>query len=194
MKRLTVISLALCAACWSLRAQTPVERVYVSTDRNAYIAGDAVWCSLFCLDENGRLSPRSAVAYLELVSTDGTAAEAKIGLLEGRGAGSFRIPVTTPTGTYRLVAYTAVNAAEEGTPWMAGSRLLSVYTTTSAARVVGGVEILDEAKYAALEKPSAENVGGLTLSTNVRQRQNATAVLSLRNVGPDASVSLSIRH
>ena len=194
MKRLTVILLALLSAGWALRGASPVERVYIATDRTAYIAGDALWCSLFCLDGNGRLSPQSAVAYVELVSTDGTAAEAKIGLLEGRGAGSFRIPVTTPTGTYRLIAYTAVNAAEEGTPWMAGSRLVSVYNTTSTARVSGGVDLLDAAKYEALERPSEEKFGELSLSTNVRPRRNATSTLSIRNMGPDASVSLSIYH
>ena len=65
----------------SLQAQT--ERVFVLTDRSAYLSGERVWCSLFCLDENGRLSLRSAVAYVELVSAEGTAEEVKIGLLGG---------------------------------------------------------------------------------------------------------------
>ena len=151
MKKLMITILALSAAL--LAGAVPVERIYVSTDRDVYIAGDAVWCSLTCLDGNGRFSNESAVSYLELVSTDGTVCTAKIGLLEGRGAGSFRIPVTTPTGTYRLVAYTAVNASEEGEPWMAGSRLLTVFNTTSSARVLNGVEILDEAAYGALQQP-----------------------------------------
>ena len=113
MKKLIISILALSAGILA-GAAVPVERIYVSTDRDVYIAGDAVWCSLTNLDGNGRFSNESAVSYLELVSTDGTVCTAKIGLLEGRGAGSFRIPDTTPTGTYRLVAYTAVNAAEEG--------------------------------------------------------------------------------
>ena len=98
-KILLSISALVFAGMMSLAA--PVERIYLSTDRSVYLAGDAVWCSLTCLDENGRFSNASAVSYVELVSTEGTACTAKIGLLEGRGAGSFRIPVTTPTGTYR---------------------------------------------------------------------------------------------
>ena len=123
MKRTAIFFLCLLAAGMAA-AQVPVERIYVSTDREVYLAGDAVWCSLSCLDGNGRFSNESAVSYVELVSGDGTVCTAKIGLLEGRGAGSFRIPASTPTGTYRLVAYTAVNAAETGTPWKAGSRSL----------------------------------------------------------------------
>ena len=186
--------LALCAGILQGAAAVPVERIYVSTDREVYVAGDAVWCSLTCLDGNGRFSNESAVSYLELVSTAGTACTAKIGLLEGRGAGSFRIPVTAPTGTYRLVAYTAVNAGEEGTPWMAGSRLLTVFNTTSAARVPDGVEILDESAYESLPQPEAAPQGALQLSARTRLPKGAAAALVLSNGGSRASVSLSVRH
>ena len=172
----------------------PVERIYVSTDRNVYLAGDAVWCSLTCLDGNGRFSNESAVSYLELVSLDGTVCTAKIALLEGRGAGSFRIPVSTPTGTYRLVAYTAVNAVEDGAPWLAGSRLLTVFNSTSSARISDGVEILDEADYEARKPAETPSEGSLELSTRVRLPRNASAVVTLHNAGTAASVSLSVHH
>ena len=172
----------------------PVERIYVSTDRDVYLAGDAVWCSLTCLDENGRFSNASAISYLELVSGDGTACTAKIGLLEGRGAGSFRIPVTVPTGTYRLIAYTAVNAAEDGKPWQAGSRLLTIFNSTSLARVADGVEILDEASYEARKPALTAPEGSLELSGRIRLPKDSPAVINLNNPGGKASVSLSVYH
>ena len=70
--RKTLLTLALLAFAGTVAAQTPVERLYVSTDRNVYLAGDAVWCSLTDLDENGLFSNASAVSYLELISEDGT--------------------------------------------------------------------------------------------------------------------------
>lgn len=188
---LTITFLAIARA---VAAQAPVERLYVSTDRNVYLAGDAVWCSLTDLDENGRISSASAVSYLELISEDGTACTAKIGLLEGRGAGSFRIPVSTPTGTYRLVAYTAVNAAEQGKPWMAGSRLLTVFNSTSGARVSNGVEILDEQAYEALVPEAVVPEGSLKLSSRIRVPKGAPTVLTLHSAGPAASLSLSVFH
>ena len=172
----------------------PVERIYVSTDRDVYLAGDAVWCSLTCLDENGRFSNASAISYLELVSGDGTACTAKIGLLEGRGAGSFRIPATAPTGTYRLIAYTAVNAAEDGKPWQAGSRLLTIFNSTSLARVADGVEIMDEASYEARKPASTAPEGSLELSGRIRLPKDSPAVINLNNPGGKASVSLSVYH
>ena len=193
MKKL-MITLGALASGILAGAAVPVERIFVSTDRDVYIAGDAVWCSLTSLDGNGRYSNESAVSYLELVSASGTACTAKIGLLEGRGAGSFRIPVTTPTGIYRLVAYTAVNAGEEGTPWMAGSRLLTVYNTTSTARVPNGVELVDEPAYEALKRPVTAPEGALQLSTRTRLPKGTKTALVLSNAGHKASVSLSVRH
>ena len=123
-----------------------------------------------------------------------TVCTAKIGLLAGRGAGSFRIPVTAPSGTYRLVAYTAVNAAEDGSPWLAGSRLLTVFNATSAVRVDDGVEILDEKAYEARKAPERGPEGSLELTTRIRQPRNASGVVTLHNAGSAASVSLSVYH
>jgi len=192
MKKIVLILAAL-AFAGTQSVAAPTERIFVSTDRSAYLAGDAVWCSLTCLDENGLFSNASAVSYVELVSEEGTACTAKIGLLEGRGAGSFRIPVTTPTGTYRILAYTAVNTAENGTPWLAGSRLVTVFNTTSRARVAGNVVIgSGNAPLAQEGRPVAE--GLLELSARVRVPKGQPAVLSLHNGGAAASVSLSIYH
>ena len=190
----TILTAVLLAWTGVLLSAAPVERIYVSTDRPVYLAGDAVWCSLSILDQNGRFSNESAVSYLELISDDGTVCTAKIGLLEGRGAGSFRIPVTTPTGTYRLIAYTAVNAAEEGTPWMAGSRILTIFNSTSAARVSNGVELLGEDAYEALTPETAAPEGTVELSLRTRLPKNAPGVLMLHNAGSAASVSISVFH
>ena len=187
-KMLLTLSALVLAGMVSLAA--PVERIYISTDRSTYLAGDAVWCSLTCLDGNGRLSNASAVSYVELVSEEGTACTAKIGLLEGRGAGSFRIPVTTPTGTYRLLAYTAVNAAENGQPWLAGSRLVTVFNSTSAARVPGGVIVDGVAPKPAETAPE----GQVELSTRIRIPKGQASVLNIHNGGSAASVSLSVFH
>ena len=80
MKRLLSTWILLLAGLVALAG----ERIYIVTDRNAYIAGDMVYCSLFVVDETGAQSNFSAVSYLELISAEGTAVEAKIGLFAGR--------------------------------------------------------------------------------------------------------------
>ena len=125
MKRLLILLLALLPMVAGAQG---VERIYVSTDRSVYISGDEIWCSLFCLDGTTRqLSGYSAVAYVELVSAEGTVATAKISLMEGRGAGKFRIPAGTPTGNYRLLAYTA----RYPDAFVPGAKTVSVFNTTS---------------------------------------------------------------
>ena len=180
MKRLLICSV-FCLLGILSRAGT--ERVFVLTDRSAYLSGDRVWCSLFCVDENGSLSPQSAVAYLELVSADGSAAQAKIGLLEGRGAGEFPIPAGAPTGNYRLMAYTSLEGGEAS---LCGSRLLSVYNTSSLARVKGGV--LPAAKpEAVLQEDIREGVG---IQIPVIVRRGESLKLTIDGVSGDLCVSV----
>lgn len=161
------------------------ERVYVQTDRSVYLSGDRIWCSLFCVDEAGRLSTQSAVAYLELLSTDGSAAQAKIGLLGGRGAGEFTIPANTPTGNYRLAAYTSLEGGEASET---GSRLLSVYNPWSLARVKDGV--LPESQPQTVRQDDSQDGVLLQLPDVVRQGDRFKLSLG----GPAADLSVSVYH
>ena len=142
--RKTLLSLFAALAALTAAGQ-PVERIYVSTDKGAYVAGDLVWCSLFCIDAAGTpvLSSASSIAYLELVSSQGTAVTGKIALIGGRGAGVLALPANMPTGNYALVAYTSCNRNEQGRGYLDGARILSVFNTMTTERIPGGVEIID---------------------------------------------------
>ena len=167
----------------------PGEKVCVVTDRNSYIAGDLVWFSLYCVDQKGNLSPDSATAYLELVSREGTAVTAKAGLMDGRGAGTFRLPLGVPTGNYRLVAYTAAGCAESPLP---GSCVLSVYNTTSTARS-SGVEITESPF--GVPVVSDQTVGPVSLSLNSLVRAGSTVQLMLQSLEEeDLDLSVSVYH
>ncbi|MDY6444237.1 MAG: hypothetical protein SPK76_04315 [Bacteroidales bacterium] len=106
------------------------ERVYLSTDREVYVAGDRVWLSAWCLDAGtGQLSAFSKTAYVELHSATGMVQTSKIALDGGRGAGFLALPTTLPTGNYKLLAYTQLGASEEGFDPLSGVRTLSVFNT-----------------------------------------------------------------
>lgn len=142
MKRISVI-LLLALASVAAGAQ-----VYVATDKACYVAGDRIWCSVFC-------APGPAVAYLELCSQEGTAARTRIALDGGRGGGSLLIPAGTPTGNYMLAAYTA--GSEPSGP------VLSVYNTLGTARVKDGVVVAGDGE--SLPEPSDFQTGyGFALS------------------------------
>ena len=141
MKRRSILLLLLTLVPLLLPAQRrTVERTYVSTDKNVYVAGERVWCSAFCVEPSGKLSDVSRVAYLELHSADGLAATARLDLEDGRGAGALQLPGTLPTGNYRLIAYTAQNKAEQGYDYEGiAAKTISVFNVLTTERVTGGV-------------------------------------------------------
>lgn len=134
MKKILFCAFLMLAAGFTAAAGL-LERTYVCTDRHTYVAGEDVFCSVFCFDGNaGSLSDFSSVAYVELISPEGSAVRVKMALQDGRGAGRLRLPSNLPTGNYRLIAYTALNRNEEDMDYFRGSRVISVYNTLSASR------------------------------------------------------------
>ena len=166
------------------------ERVYVSTDREVYVAGDAIWMSAYCVDaSSGKLSSFSKTAYVEIHSSAGMVQTAKIALEGGRGGGRLMLPNTLPTGNYRLLAYTALGASEEGFDPSVGARTLSVFNTFSNERIEGGVKVVGQAQAAA----ALRQAGGLTVSAAAGDA--GTARIMVTNNGPEAvSFNLGVRH
>lgn len=191
MKRFLSLYLLLLSVLPLAGAERIRERVYVSTDREVYVAGDAVWMSAWCVDAStGRLSEFSKTAYVEVHSAEGMACTAKIALSGGRGAGRLLLPSTLPTGNYRLFAYTKLGASEEGFDPLSGVRTLSVFNTLSTERVPDGVEVSGEI----LQARGVPAAGALDISAGNAVRSGYTPII-LTNRGTETlSVSLSVRH
>ena len=178
------ILVILAAAALPAEAQVRLsERVYLSTDRDVYVAGDEVFVSAFCLNvQGGGLSNVSSTAYLELVSPEGPVQTAKLALEGGRGGGVISLQNTIPTGEYRLIAYTAQCFNEEGYNFLEGARTLAIINPFTTARSSSGVEILSPEEYQQVKdgnvRPSA---GGISLETSgpVRITNNSTDTVTL---------------
>ena len=166
------------------------ERVYISTDKDVYVAGDAVWLSAWCLDAgSGRLSSFSKTAYVEIHSPTGMVQTAKIALEDGRGAGRLILPNSLPTGNYRLFAYTLQGASEAGFDPLTGARTLSVFNTFSTERQES-VKVVAQAPQA----PSVPARGALEIEGRQAARDD-TVRIALTNRGTEpVSFSLSVRH
>lgn len=118
------------------------ERVYIVTDKQSYIAGDKLWCSVYCFkmgDSSLSLTDFSSVAYIELQTNNQVVLTSKVALIEGRGAGVIELPPVLPTGNYRLVGYTAQNRNEIG--FIPKGDVIPIYNTLTNDRVEGGVVI-----------------------------------------------------
>ena len=185
----------LLAAGFNAAGDNTVERIYVSTDRDVYVAGEPVFCSLFCMDasDTPRYSALSSVAYLELSAPGGRSVQTKIALIGGRGSGIILLPSTLPTGNYRLYAYTTQNRNEEGTSFLSASRVLSIFNTRTSDRVKGGVRIVPEEKTGSAPEPETEPSGELRLSFRRSAATESVLPVILDNSGGKAaSLSVSV--
>ena len=187
--------LPLCAGAQT----TVVEKTYISTDREIYVSGDKIWCSAFCVDAANGLRPSSlsAIAYVEIVSEDGTLESGKIALSEGRGAGTIEIPATAPTGNYRIVAYTAYTKNTPGfNPQEHISKTISIFNASTKERVKNGVKILSDSEYDALRTPASTQTaaGALSIACHRSAEGYLEVVLTNNSAAPaDLSLSLSNR-
>lgn len=162
------------------------ERVYISTDRDVYVAGDRLWMSAYCIDAaTGRLSDFSRIAYVEVHSPDGTVETAKVALDGGRGAASLILPNSIATGNYRLLAYTSLGVSETGYNPDSDGRTISVFNTFSTARTEGGVTV----EPGAPEAPARSECGALSLSVSGNRSVRIT-----NNGTSNALFNLSVRH
>ena len=144
------------------------ERVYISTDRDVYVAGEDMFVSAFCLDRiGGGFSDGSRTVYLEIVSADGPVQTAKLALDKGRGGGVIQLQNTIPTGEYRLAAYTSQCFNEVGYNFLEGARTLAIINPFTTARAASGVEILSEQDYLQVENGNQRpTAGGISIDTS----------------------------
>ena len=190
-KFLILICSLLCLLPSTFAVERLRERVYLATDRDVYVAGDAVWMSAWCVDAtSGKLSSFSKIAYVEVHSSTGMVQTAKISLNGGRGAGRLTLPTTLPTGNYRLFAYTRLGASEEGFDPLPGARTLSVFNTLSTERVESGVKLVAHAPAARVP----ESAGALSLRADDGAASGHTRVTVTNNGTEAVGFSLSVRH
>ncbi|WP_298311744.1 hypothetical protein [uncultured Aquimarina sp.] len=86
----------------------PQEKVFVHYNTSLLFSGEYFYYRVYCFNaESNVLSNISKVAYLVLLDEDqNTVFEHKIKLENGLGQGDFFVPVSIPSGNYKLVGYT----------------------------------------------------------------------------------------
>ncbi len=171
------------------------ERVYVSTDKECYLAGESVWMSLHCMDDDMEYSQLSSVAYVDFVTNDGVAASFKMPLVEGRGCGKFDLPFSFVTGNYSIIAYTKMFGGNSVTPF--NGKIITVFNTLTNERVAGGVEVVAQGEPVTADVPemvSTYQARGLSVDlphSGMEKRKSVS--FKLNKAGErGASVSVSV--
>lgn len=90
------------------RKQALQEKVYVRTDRAAYLTGEAMWFKIYCVDGySNKPLDLSKVVYVEMLNEDNEPVlQRKVEMVDGIGSGSMFVPASLNAGNYRIRAYT----------------------------------------------------------------------------------------
>jgi hypothetical protein len=88
--------------------QALTEQLFLHLDRPAYVAGETLWFKAYAVDGTYHQPlSLSKVAYVELLdAAQRPVLQAKIGLVQAMGQGSFELPAELATGSYVVRAYT----------------------------------------------------------------------------------------
>ena len=171
------------------------ERVYLSTDKECYLAGESVWMSLYCMDENMAYTQLSSVAYVDFFTNDGVVASFKMPLVEGRGCGKFDLPLSFATGNYSIIAYTKMYGGNSVSPF--NGKIITVFNTLTNERVAGGVEVVEKGESVAAEvMEMASTYQARSLSVDIPQsglEKGRSVPFKLNKLGErGGSVSVSV--
>jgi len=84
------------------------EKIYLQTDKSSYIAGEICWFKSYVVDASlHKPFSLSKVAYVEILNRESKpVSQGKILVRDGIGSGSFFIPLSLPSGAYKIRAYT----------------------------------------------------------------------------------------
>lgn len=188
---LTTLLLTISCLFLSARPDRLYERLYLSTDKECYLAGEPVWVSAFCYDAvTGKPSPVSAVAYLELQDLTESMVQAKISLKEGRGSGLITLPASLPTGIYRLVAYTRYMYSENEQNFF--FRFVTIYNPLTSLRT-DNVKTAERPETADLAREDIDTEGVVVMTDRKSYHPGEEIRITLRNPIPDeVSLSLSV--
>jgi hypothetical protein len=86
----------------------PLEKIYLHSNTSMFFPGEYLYYSMNCINTmTNRLSTISRVGYVELIDENHRSLfKQKVPIVGGKGQGDFFIPVTFPSGNYKLIAYT----------------------------------------------------------------------------------------
>jgi len=84
------------------------EKLYVHTDKDFYLAGELLWFKIYDINAaDNKPLDAAKVAYAEILDRDNNPIlQAKIAMDNGSGNGSFYLPVSAVSGSYKIRAYT----------------------------------------------------------------------------------------
>lgn len=187
----------------------PKEKVYLHLNSTFFLSGEYLYYAVYCINsKTGKLSELSKISYIELVNEKRQAIfKHKILIDKGVGQGDYFIPVSIPSGNYKLIAYTRLmkndiidnvfqNDITIINPYQSDQSSLIAKDSVSSGYVEQELKI---SKNKVLEKPNYSTVTNpifsLELSDSVFYRREKVSIVlkKLRKEIGDGDYSISVR-
>ena len=187
MKRIINILGVLFCSIGILCAQT-VERLYVQTDKDFYLAGEKMHLNVYGLNEKQHLLDFSKVAYVEILGDAFNAVRVKVAMQEGRGHGTVELPFMLSSGVYELVAYTRWMRNEGESVYF--RKPIAVFNSLRYSETMDRLVLTDAEGAFHKVMPENENVIIRTEKSSYAPREKVA--LFLEQLPEDAHVSVSV--
>lgn len=173
------------------------ETAYVSTDRKTYVAGDLVYLSVFCFEDNSNseLAKLNRILYTELHGAGGMVAASKVAIMDGRGGGYLEIPITAPSGNYKIISYVKSLKGDVTSDFT--QKEITIFNTLSPEKQKG-VKIIEEQQTSSSKNSEIPMIGSanqdfsLIFSENFKKNTGFYdfTIKSLNGLSSNVSISV----
>lgn len=173
-------------------SQIPKERTYLHVNTSLFFTGEYLYYSLYCLDaETSVPSTISKIAYVELVSEEGVVIfKQKLKLKNGKSSGDYFIPVTVPSGNYKIIGYTKW-MINWGKFFEKDISIINPYLENQKT-ILDDSETIEESPFVIT---NSENKDGLSINLNEKTGTRSKVIVKIKNRAlKKGNFSLSISH
>ncbi|SDB64812.1 hypothetical protein SAMN03097699_3010 [Flavobacteriaceae bacterium MAR_2010_188] len=178
---------------------TPLETIYINTNRNNFFPGEYLYFSLFCINmKTYKLSEISKVAYVKLIAENGEEISTqKIRLKNGLGQGDIFVETSIPSGSYKLVAFTHwMKNAPASQAFNVDIAIINPYKNNQEALISSSKDSLNNSSANSLPKNDNSSVLKLKLNKVTYANREAVelSVINDQKVFGHGNYSLSVTH
>ena len=173
----------------------PQEKVFVHYNSSLLFSGENLQYKIYCFNtEENHLSSISKIAYVVLLGENGESVfEHKVKLDNGVGNGDFFVPVTVPSGNYKIIAYTQWMLNVEDHFFQEDLSILNPYQFSPG--IVGNKEELKNTQTVNLSKQDFQSKNiNLTIDQTTYKKRSLVSITveDLFSEKQDGKYSLSI--
>ncbi|MCK8523015.1 hypothetical protein M0D21_15665 [Aquimarina sp. D1M17] len=179
----------------------PQEKIFIHYTSTLAFAGEYLHYKIYCInEENGKLSSISKIAYIRLINEKGESIiKHKIVLRDGTGEGDVFIPVSIPSGSYKIIGYTQWMLNVSESYFFAGDvSILNPYQGNQQKILPDAIEAdslntKTESEESRIVESSVNNLVSISLTTKEFNKRSMVGIKVKNETSALGDYSISVR-